>query len=87
MNTLKATFGHPNNILSEPLVYESSLIVLSATALDQQLQIRFAVPMVNNCLHAMHAIDLHLHPITNLGHNSAQSNANWFFQRNVSKVF
>ena len=72
MNTLKATFGHPRNISREPLVYETSPTVLSAAALDQQLH-WFAVAMVNNCSHAMCAIDLHVHPITKLWRNLAQS--------------
>lgn len=54
VHTLKPTFYHRENTSRTPLVYETNLVVLDATTLDQQLH-WFAVAKVNNssmqCMH------------------------------------
>jgi hypothetical protein len=53
-------------------VYDTCPAVLSAMALDRQLH-WFAVAMANNSLHAMRAMDTHIHPLTKLWRALAQS--------------
>lgn len=72
MTILKATFGHLRNISGISLVFETSPTILNVATLDQQLH-WFTVAMVNSSEHTMHAIDLHVHPITKYWCNLAQS--------------
>ena len=71
MTILKATFGHLRNISSVSLVYGISPTILNIAALDQRLR-WFAVAMVSSSKHTMHAIHLHVHPITKHWCNLAQ---------------
>ena len=72
MNTLKQTYARTKDFSSATHVCDTCPAVLSAMALDRQLH-WFAVAMANNSLHAMRAMDTHIHPLTKLWRALAQS--------------
>jgi hypothetical protein len=68
LGVIKKVFGQPKQVETSPGKWKRSRELLSAVALDRQLEC-FRIAMVSNSLHAMSAIDPHIHPITKLWRN------------------
>jgi hypothetical protein len=68
VGVLKVVFGQQKEIQTSPEKWEWTPELLSSIALEQQLEC-FWIAMLHNSLHAMRAIDPHIHPMTKLWHN------------------
>ena len=72
VSVIKKFFGQPKEIESSLGNWEWTREIISPTALDKQLEC-FKISMASNSLHAMRAIDPHIHPLTKLWHNLSLS--------------
>jgi hypothetical protein len=72
LGVIKKFFGHTKEVETSLGKWEKSPELLSPGALDKQLEY-FRIAMIHNSLHAMRAINLHIHPITKLWRNLSLS--------------
>jgi hypothetical protein len=72
LGVLKVVFGQQKEIQTSPEKWEWTPELLSPVALEQQLEC-FRIAMLHNSLHAMRAIDPHIHPMTKLWRNLSLS--------------